>query len=227
MKLVTKAWASVFLHAPADEVTPEQGLLQKDLIEFVTKTYEFSSKPIVPPGLENIPNLAFKSGKLVQGDKTYPIHQIMAYLQGDAVTATTTEVAELVMTDYLRRLDTGLGYRYGDRDWKRTYASGVVVEFEKTAGDHIAALEKVEGILNKRMPRPEKPFKLKSIAFGFGDPLHQLMLSQIDAAQKMDFSLQRRAGFPYSRNCFFSTAPLPTDDHLQLLEEIERTLLKE
>ncbi len=38
------------------------------------------------------------------------------------------------------------------------------------------------------------------------------------------FSIQRRDNTPFSENKYFSDAPLPTDLHLQLLEQFERDL---
>jgi hypothetical protein len=40
------------------------------------------------------------------------------------------------------------------------------------------------------------------------------------------FSLERKVGAPFSENRYYSKAPLPTDQHLSLLEEFERTLMK-
>jgi len=38
------------------------------------------------------------------------------------------------------------------------------------------------------------------------------------------FSFQRRDNTPFSENKYFSDAPLPTDGHLQLLEQFEKDL---
>ncbi len=38
------------------------------------------------------------------------------------------------------------------------------------------------------------------------------------------FSIERRADIPFSENTYFSAAPLPTAEHLKLIEEIEAAL---
>jgi hypothetical protein len=38
------------------------------------------------------------------------------------------------------------------------------------------------------------------------------------------FSIQRRDNTPFSENKYFSDAPLPTDIHIQLLEQFEKDL---
>jgi hypothetical protein len=38
------------------------------------------------------------------------------------------------------------------------------------------------------------------------------------------FSIQRRDNAPFSENKYFSDAPLPTDIHIQLLEQFEKDL---
>ena len=38
------------------------------------------------------------------------------------------------------------------------------------------------------------------------------------------FSIQRRDNTPFSENKYFSDAPLPTDVHIQLLEQFEKDL---
>jgi hypothetical protein len=40
-----------------------------------------------------------------------------------------------------------------------------------------------------------------------------------------DFSIQRRADTPYSENKYFSNAPLPTEEHIKLVEQFEADLL--
>jgi hypothetical protein len=39
------------------------------------------------------------------------------------------------------------------------------------------------------------------------------------------FSIERRAEVPFSENKYFSNAPLPTQDHIDILKDFEKTLL--
>jgi hypothetical protein len=38
------------------------------------------------------------------------------------------------------------------------------------------------------------------------------------------FTIERRADVPFVENKYFSTAPLPTDEHLKVLEDFEAAL---
>lgn len=49
-------------------------------------------------------------------------------------------------------------------------------------------------------------------------------LTSIEPPRPSAFTFERRAGEPYSSNLYFSTAPLKTEDHLKLLEELEKVL---
>jgi hypothetical protein len=39
------------------------------------------------------------------------------------------------------------------------------------------------------------------------------------------FTVERRASIPFSENKYFSQAPLPTDEHIKLLEEFEAAVV--
>jgi len=229
MKLIISAWGAVFIHASADDVIPKDGVNQQDLIQYLTRTYKFASRPItaaLPVQATQNQNLVFRSGKLTKGDQGYVIHNLVAFPNGDGVVGFTTESAEIVMNDYLDRLDADLKYRYKDGIWKRTYASGVVIEFEFSLEERIPTFKAISAILDRTISREGRPFKPKSISFGDGDPLAVDLQNDIDAASKTDFTLQRRAGEPYSANRYYSVAPIKTQDHVKMLEEIEAVLGK-
>ena len=60
-------------------------------------------------------------------------------------------------------------------------------------------------------------FRSNAIGWGFDRTQRQSAIS--------DFSIQRRADTPFSENKHFSQAPLPTDEHIKLLEQFEADLL--
>ena len=226
VKQIISGWGTVFLHAAADDVAPPDGVTHQDLINFVSEAYGFVTKPTLPRGLnpQNLQIFHFANGKLVKDEKSFVIQQLVVYQTGDAITANSTEAADIVMTDYIGRLDSGLGYRYVQKDWKRSYVSGIVVQFDVSLEEKISGLGVVGEILDRAIPRENKPFKPKTLSFGFGDPLTPQALNSVEAANVADVTFQRRAGEPYSENRYFCSAPLSTRDHLRMLEEIERAI---
>ena len=64
------------------------------------------------------------------------------------------------------------------------------------------------------------PFEIKRLAFGGGDvPNPQMQLQPtIEAIERSDFLMERRAGAPYEVNRYFCAAPIKTAEHNKVLE---------
>lgn len=211
------------VHAPADDVCPMQGLTPQDLVKYVGDAYGFTTKPATAP---NSPVeqafLSFQSGKLVKDGTDYPIQVLMLAPQDDAVTAATTEIADVVLHDLASRLDRDLHYRYGERQWPRRYFCAVVVEFDRAIEESMPVFGRIEKILNRALSRPDMPFKPKVLTFGGGDIVQPQML--LESIERSDFTIQRRAGAPYSSNRYFCSGPFKTTELIHILEQIEAAL---
>jgi hypothetical protein len=59
-------------------------------------------------------------------------------------------------------------------------------------------------------------------AFGFASI--EFWPDQTQSYKPSTFSFQRRAGDPFGDNRYWSQAPLPTDEHLKLLNDFEAIL---
>ena len=60
--------------------------------------------------------------------------------------------------------------------------------------------------------------------FAFHGVILNTDVHQLPVSPPSHFSLERRAGFPFSQKIFFSQAPVPTKDHLKILEKLDSTL---
>jgi len=222
MKVVGPINGIAAVYAPADEVVPLEGLTTTDLVNFVGETYNFAVRP---EGITNAtptpPLLSFQSGKLVNDTGSYPIQHMTLLGNGDAVGAQNTDIATIVLNDLIGRLRDELKFRYTPKHRPRFYLSTLVVKFERPIEDQLAAFGRIEAILNSHLPRENAPFKPKALSFGCGDP-GGLNFQDVRDHAKVDFMLQRRVGFPYSENAYFSVMPAPTDMHIAILEEIEK-----
>jgi len=224
MKLIASIQGTVAVRVSNDEVIPERSVLQRDVVQFVGDCYNFSVRPNIEPGTPpQVPILIFQQGKLIKDDGEYPIEQLTIFGNGHAITERSTEISDIILDDYLGKLDEGLGYRFAKSAQMRLYVSNVAIEFGAGLEEYIQALHMIEDILNNEIPRDGVPFKTKRLAFGYGDPTQAALLS-LDELKNADFLIERRAGEPYSKNRYFSSAPLRTADHVRVLEKIEKSI---
>ena len=223
MKMLSANNSAAVLHVSSDEVVPLNGLLEQDLIAFVGNLYKFGVRPQVPPGV-HLSHLIFQAGKASIGSDNYPISQLAVVPNGDIVTATTTDVAEKILRHFMQSLDDGLGYRMSSAAYKITYVSNLIAEFDHPIEQPATTFSIIESIIDKAIDRQNAPFKLKRLAFGFGSvaPAQSVTLEGVDNA---DFIIERRANEPYEKNRYFCSAPLRTNEHLKVLELIEKAVL--
>jgi hypothetical protein len=227
MKMIVAMQSIAAISVMSDAVMPENGLLQHDLINFVGGLYNFSVKPQIPPAMAGqvFPVLLFQAGKALIADSAYPINQIAVVQNGDIVTASSTEVADLILDDYVSKLDSGLGYKIAaSKHSKKMYVSNMVVQFDRPIERPDSLISKIGNLLNQKIPRPDKPFNLKRLAFGAGDFM-AMQLPTIEAIENADFIIERRAAADYSENIYFSSAPVTTNEHLKILAQIEDEIL--
>jgi hypothetical protein len=224
MKLINSLQGVTAIQVSADDVLPLRGLVISDLIRFIGDTYQFVIRPQITSELALAQNFTFQAGEFSKGDDKFAIAQLSILPNGDVITAASTEISQMIMDDYIERLDNVLNFRYDSAEMRRLYLSGLVVEFEAPGiAEKIESIAKIESILNREIHRAEVPFKIKRLAFGYGDVNVQPILS-IDSIEKSDFVLERRTGEPYSKNRFYSSAPVSTSEHVRILNLIEQVL---
>ena len=224
MKLVLSVQGTASVKVSQDDVLPVQGLSQHEFTQFVGNLYGFEIRPNIPPNFpqQMVPPLwSFANGRFIDdnGD-AYQILNLMAFQNGDAITAANTEYADLILNHYIEAIDSGLKFRYSTAKQERFYVSNIVVEFSVAIEQQISGIARILDILNKQIPRPHMPFSAKRMAFGAGDPVN-ISFTTADAVARADFTIERRASEPYSSNRYFSSGPVRTADHIRILEMIE------
>ena len=110
-----------------------------------------------------------------------------------------------------------LGFAYKPDSIKRkAYVSQVTFFSDVNFGKLHPALMKLSDRLTTRVPQflgqPIK-FDITGIVIGV-DPLSV-------KAPPVPFTIERRLDTPFSENKYFSSAPLPTSEHVRLLETLE------
>jgi hypothetical protein len=226
MKLVSSLSGTLAIIVSPDEASPPIGVMANDLIDFVAKLYNFSVKPTIPDGVppSSIPVRVFQSGFIFKDDIKMPIFQLGLFLNGYIVTAATTDVAEIILNDLLDKLDAELGFQNGRARKQMIYQSNLSIQFSYAFEALIEQLKIIEEILDKGIARPQMPFKIKRLAFGYGDPVDPNIPMTMETLRAGDFTIERRASEPYVENRYFCSAPMRTTDHAKILEAIEDRL---
>jgi hypothetical protein len=221
MRLITSIQGSVIVRYSPDDAASDVGALTRDVVAFLGRTYNFSVIPEVAPGLIVTPQpFIFQTGKIALDDQEIPINQLTWLVGALVITAKDTETADRVTNEIILAVDRTFGFKISGIEQHRFYQSNIVAEIDP----RVETILLLENILNREIPRPEKPFLLKSIMFGSGDPINPFTQLPLDYIQASDFIRERRATEPYERNRYFSSAPIRTRDHGPILEQIERAL---
>ena len=225
MKLVTSNFGAAAIRIVNDDVAPPRGFVGPDIVDFIAARYAFSMRP--PAGPQNLPFITFQGGAFTVDREKIAVIGMSLVTNGDIVHAPTAEIAEKVLDDLISNLEQVFGFRYSNSTQERIYQSNITVDFEGGLQDKLEGIKKLQSIISREIVRPSLPFEFKRLAFGGGDiPNPQLLQLQptIEALERSDFLLERRAGAPYEANRYFSSAPMKTADHIKLLESIEREL---
>jgi hypothetical protein len=229
MKLISKLQGFSTLRVSPDEAMPQGGFVFPSVIAALRETYKFTVFPEFAPGemplvqLSPI-GLAFQNGEFEIDGSRVAIAQLQLFLNGIAVGAQATEFSDAILENVMDLLDSKFGFRFRDSEAQRGHISNVVVQFERSLEDAIPQFNIIRDIFFEAS-QPEdgekKPLVMKGLKLG-SQPRNLINLLQ---ANQFDFNIERRAGSPFSSNRYFCGAPLASDEHLRVLEEIERRLL--
>ena len=244
MKIIGADAAASVLILPLDDVRPAHGVTAQQVIDSLVAKYKFASKPRavggVPIGFGGGPSISAPSSGVpaiqmlfqmalslqngiaeINDEQTIIIARIdvLRDLSRIIVQTITTEEGDLVLNDVSTMLESTFKFRNLKDLTARQYVSNVVIQFEKGIEDHITLLREIQNIISPAMKRANQVNQevgLERIVFTF-DPT-QLPASK--SGQVGSFILERRIQHPYSDNRYFSSAPLRTREHIDVLEQI-------
>src|ERR1700754_4863116 len=183
----------------------------------LTEKFGFQVKPALP--LPPDANAKFGDGFAAIGDAVLAIQKFESYRDGFGVDCANTEDAGLVADEIIKWAQIDLGFRDFIRPPKTIFLSQVLVElspdFEKIFGPWSKLQSLLSGTSQKR--------------YGFDAAINVQRLqwrsdshTVVNNLLVSDYWIERKAGEPFTSNRWHCSAPLPTDDWVALLEEIER-----
>ena len=205
----------------AEEVRPPSGLYLPDLMRMISERYAFA---VFPTNYETIikEGAKYKEGRFVTEGRTIAIKELGFFVDGVLAVTWNTDDAELVLNDLTVCAAQNFGFREPRTNLPRKFVSSVVVEFDVELGRALTAFDELQETFASAIRQRygmEPEISASRIALS-ADP------TKLPPQTTFEFTIERRAGRPFSENRYFSSATLPTASHLDLLGAFERRLLQ-
>jgi hypothetical protein len=198
------------------------GLRAIDMLELARQRYGFALFPDISKRTNREEPLKFEHGLVPEGG--LDVHLFEIHPQGIVAECDTTEHAEAFLDDVFGWAQKELKLKRADQTGIRVYSSSLVVQFENDANGLLAKHKEVVGLISSALRKTYK-FSLSAGMARIGIRPDPEELSPRMAGLIVEFSLERRVFAPYSEQKFYSTAPLPTKDHIELLNRLEQAVL--
>lgn len=147
------------------------------------------------------------------------IDKIIIYLNGIVIdTRSSTDVCETILEDFIALAHETFGAVIVPS--RRTFTSQLMFRSDMNFAALNPLLPKLATILSGRTSADMKhPFNFEPTGLVFN----------VDTAQAKTppalFSIERRAEIPFEENTYFSQAPVPTSEHIEILTAFEAALL--
>jgi hypothetical protein len=178
--------------------------------------YEFKSFPTaVGQGNESDQKeIVFANGSFAVGDQQHAVMKATMFSDGLVVdTALSTDFSEAFMSDALTFLSTDFGLTYSpEMIHKRIYVSELIVRPEKNLDGVLGRLSPIGKMINSATNMTFAPS-------GFA-----LSVDPGSGPQPVSFKFERESGKPFDQNRFYSSAPLRTGEHEDVLRKLESIL---
>lgn len=205
----------------AEEIRPPSGLYLPDVIRQISERYAFAIVP--PPNYDTIlkEGARYKEGRLMAPGRIISIKDLGFFNDGVLVAASNTDDSEFVLNELIAWAAQNFGIREPQTKLPRRFFSSVVVEFDIELSRALTLFDELRKGFSSAIEEyydidPEVNASRIALA---ADP------TKLPPQTAFEISIERRLGRPYEENRYFSTAPLPTAAHLDLLESFERCLL--
>ena len=209
---------------PLTDINPKGKAIDTDLIEWLKKTYQFQKYPASAFDFDSenktltFAGGRFKSGYEKDGSELYIGVGLSIYTDGlVANTTSSTSDSERFLDEALNSAVKELGLSPPEKIRKKLFVSEMDVHLDKPLSLLNPKLENLARRISElRLEDPKVVFAFAGISF----------LAEPEAQSKLSpFHIERKINTDWSENRYYTRAPLQTEAHLKLLEELEATLL--
>lgn len=220
MNLVAYEFGQVLQLVRMDETRPHSGIYPPDLLSTIRERYKFVTAPSNFTAAGLIDGAKFETGVFQGGSRLISIKSLGVFNDGLLVGCWNTDDADFITDEFMNWSIETFGLRKPATRIPRKYSSQVVVDFDVSI-DHLmtafsalcrtyeAALQHDAGV---KVDMHVQKLILSSDPIG-GTPPNQT-----------SFSIETRAGVPFSERRYFSVAPLTSAGHLKFLADLEGLL---
>jgi hypothetical protein len=221
MKLISTELGRVNQLYVPDEIRPLSGLNVPEFTRLIQERYGFAKAPSLQETRDT--GAKFQAGRLKSGTKTINITELAVFNDGIIVNSFHTDDAEFVLEDIFDWAKNMFSFRDPDTPKPRTFESNIIIEFDRSIDP---ALLVFNGVRAKIARVVEDTYETK-VPIGY----HRIDLSgpmkpQLEIGRP-SFVIERRLGYPFEANRFFSAASFRTERHLELLQEFENAIPKQ
>jgi hypothetical protein len=218
MKIISQDSCRVTILFPLEEVVPLEGMNGPEAINKIQQRYEFLKTPDPAMTREEIGKVGYKfgTGQIVMNGKKSTIIEFAIYNDGIVADAKNSEIGETFLDDIIKFMQSEFVFRPFTTQPTRYFWNQMVVEFERPLERLLHSFNKISAAIS-RFLRPEMSMHFARIDF-------QGEKTPTPASVAPKFILERRAGIPFDKERYYSSAPIRTGEHITVLEEIERSI---
>lgn len=197
-----------------------------DLIRGLQERYQFAAIPrriedLLPPDPTTTP-VELSHGVINYQGRTIVIRALRIFAQAISTqVAASTDDSEWLLEDVMAWASEKFALKFTESSPRRAYTSELEIEFAAHLEDYyFPGITKIGKMLADALQAQGyttdvPPFQVASWTLN-ADPSKLALAS--------DFRIERRVPFPYDMNLYYSQAPLKTAAHIEILEQIERTV---
>lgn len=217
MKLLSVNLARSIWLGPISDFNPRGASLDGILFPFLVNTYKFRKFPPLTEISDLSKGAKFENGEFNIGGDCPIIVNLTFYNDGViADTGSSTIHSDAFLEDMYNRFSELFKIPpYQSIIRKVVYVSQLFVSTDKSLEVINPKLKLISEYLSDTVEQGGRVFQLGGISF---------WPDQVDKVNPVSFSFERTLNVPFSENRYYSTAPLPTDKHLELLDKLESIL---
>lgn len=221
MKLISTEHGQSFQPFIAEEVRPPSGLYLPDVIRAITQRYAFVQ---APTDLATVARegAKYKEGRFIAaGGRTIAIKDLGFFNDGILVVAWNTNDSDAVLNDIIAWASDIFQLRERRTILPKRYASSVVVELDASINGAITIFNEFSAAVSSAIN------DVYGWDYGVDAARIHFMVDpeRVPPNTMLNFTIEQRAGLPFSANRYFSAASVPTSTHIELLEGFEHGLM--